>query len=357
MIYEKTCHGGDIYGDRISLDFSANINPLGTPESVCRAAIDAIGGICSYPDPCCRALIDQISRHENIPPDQIICGNGAAELIYSYCNALKPKCALELAPTFSEYSSAAQSVGCRIERYPLEFKNGFCLSGEFLHTLERGGWDVLFLCNPNNPTGRLIEPGVLHEICGICNIKGIRLFLDECFLDLSSDGGKNSMKPHLQCETNLFILKAFTKTYGMAGLRLGYGLCSDRKLLSTMSRGVQVWNVSSPAQAAGVAALKEHGFAAAAREIIKRERARLSFGLRELGFLVCESDANYILFYSSADIYDALLGQGILIRDCSNYHCLSAGWYRIAVKNTDDNTRLLNALKRIVEGQTWQKTL
>ncbi|MBR6811989.1 MAG: aminotransferase class I/II-fold pyridoxal phosphate-dependent enzyme, partial [Oscillospiraceae bacterium] len=207
MIYKKTGHGGDIYGKSVVCDFSANVNPLGTPDSVRRAVIDSALRVQNYPDPCCRALRDKIAEYEGVSEDCIMCSNGAAELIFSFCAALKPQKVLELAPTFSEYSEAVLSVGGKVERYMLKKENDFALTEAFLSYIELGSWDVLFLCSPNNPTGRLIEPRLLEKILDICRQKKMRLFLDECFLELSDDGGKNSMKRFLDAFPELFILK------------------------------------------------------------------------------------------------------------------------------------------------------
>ena len=347
MIFEQTGHGGDIYGRDIRLDFSANINPLGTPDSVKRAVTASADDLLRYPDPCCRELRKKIAAYEEIDPAAILCGSGAAELIYSFCAALRPKRALELAPTFSEYSAALESVGCHAERYPLQKENGFALTEDFLPVLREGAWDAVFLCNPNNPTGQLIEPPLLEAVCRLCAETGARLLLDECFLDLTESGG--SMKPFLRQYPNLLILKAFTKNFGMAGLRLGYCLCEDPALLQAMSHATQVWNVSTPAQRAGIAALDEREFLARAKTVSACQRPRLRRGLEALGCYVCPGKANYLLFYSPKPLADALLRRGILIRSCENYHGLGSGWYRIAVKTHEENTVLLSALQEIME--------
>ena len=348
MIFSKTEHGGDIYDKNIRYDFSVNVNPLGTPDSVVRAVVDSAKDICNYPDPCCRELTRAIAEYEDVPDSYVMCGNGAADLIYSFCAALKPESALELAPTFSEYSKALEGVGCNVERYTLKKEDNFNLNKDFLKHIKSNNWDAVFLCNPNNPTGCLIEPMLLEEICRVCAKNNIRLFLDECFLDLSDEVEGNSMKANLKKYSNLFILKAFTKNFGMAGLRLGYCLCSDRRLLEDMSKITQDWNVSIPAQRAGIAALGEKSFILEAKAIIFRERERLAGELKKLGFWVCDSKANYILFYSHKRIDCALKDKGILIRDCSNYHSLGKGWYRIAVRKEEENEILLGALYEVM---------
>jgi len=347
MIFEKSGHGGDIYTRPCICDFSANINPLGTPESVRRAVIESADKIAHYPDPCCRELLKKIAESEEVSPSWVMCGNGAADLIFSFCAAARPKTALELAPTFSEYSAALESVGCCVDRYPLSRGNGFALTDSFLSALQEKRFDAVFLCNPNNPTGRLVPQPLLEEICRLCAKLKTRLFLDECFLDLSDGKDAHSMKRLLGRFPNLFILKAFTKNYGMAGLRLGYCLCADGDLLKGMSRTTQVWNVSIPAQQAGLAALEEREFLNKAAAIVLQERKKLTESLRALDFEVCQSEANYILFYTAQPVEKELSARGILIRNCENYCGLTKGWYRIAVKSKEENELLISALHQI----------
>ena len=351
MLYHtQNPHGGDIYDGEIQLDFSANTNPYGTPQGVLDAITAALPRVHQYPDPYCRELVKAVSEFEAVPKDWILCGSGAAELIYSYCEALGPGRAMELAPTFSEYSLALERVGCQVERYPLKKENYFSLTEDFLPALERSRPDVLFLCNPNNPTGQVIGLPLLEKILDVCEEQGTCLFVDECFLDLSDDGV--SLKSHLGEHPNLFILKAFTKSYGLAGVRLGYCLCANGALLQKMSHTVQPWNVSTLAQAAGVAALRERSFLQKTRMLIPVERQWLQSQLEALGFWVCPSKANYLLFQGSQDLWEQLRKQGIAIRSCGNYHGLGTGWYRIAVRLHGENECLIRAMKEVC---TWQK--
>ena len=205
----------------------------------------------------------------------------------------------------------------------------------------------MFLCNPNNPTGMLIHPAVLKDILDVCRENRIRLFVDECFLDLSDDG--QSMKGYLAEYPNLFILKAFTKSYGMAGIRLGYCLCSDRELLKAMSRTVQPWNVSGLAQAAGIAALDEGDFLAKTKALIQTERPWLKEKLEAFGFRVFPSQVNYLLFQGPQTLHRDLKARGIAIRNCDNYPGLTAGWYRIAVRRHEENEALIAAIGSCLE--------
>lgn len=350
MLYQTlNPHGGDLYSRPINLDFSANTNPFGTPESVRHAVIESADMLNQYPDPYCRELVAALSEFEQVPQDYILCGCGAAELIFSFCTAVKPKKALELAPTFSEYSSALEAVGCTVERYPLSRGNGFALTEDFAEFLQSSDCDVLFLCNPNNPTGQIIEPTLLEHIAQVCQERGIRLFLDECFLDLSDQGRDLSLKSKLNEYPGLFILKAFTKSYGMAGLRLGYCLSADQALLTAMGRSVQPWNVSLPAQKAGIAALKETEFLSKTRTEIQTQRKWMQEQFAGMGVSVCPAQANYLLLNHELPMYERLLERGILVRDCSNYHGLEQGWFRVAVRREEENRVLMDTVRSILE--------
>ena len=344
MLYNtKNPHGGDIYAGKVLLDFSANTTPFGTPQAVQEAIIEALPQLHRYPDPYCRKLVAAIAEHEAVPKNYILCGNGAADLIYAYGRAVHPKKAAMLAPTFSEYAQGLSD--CKISYYFLQESKDFSLDSGILDFLRREKPEVLFLCDPNNPTGHLTDPDLMEAILECCHDLGIRLFLDECFLDLTKNG--ISRKGFLSSYPELFLLKAFTKSYGMAGVRLGYGLSADTALLEAMSRSQQPWNISSLAQAAGIAALEQQGFLKKTIETVEKERIFLSASLARLGFRIIPSDTNYILFQAGAGLADALREKGILIRNCDNYPGLCPGWYRIAVRLPEENQALIRAMEEV----------
>lgn len=350
MLYNtQNPHGGDLYSAPVKLDFSANINPFGTPPAVMDAVAQSVFELRNYPDPYCRELVNTIGAFEQVPENRILCGNGAAELIFSYVNAIKPRKAMVLSPCFSEYEGALQTVGCAVDRFYLAEEQSFALGADFLPVLNRWDGELLMLCNPNNPTGQIIAPKLLREIAAICGEKGIRLFVDECFLDLTEGGAYLSLKTELESLPHVLLLKAFTKSYGMAGLRLGYSLSADRELLERMGQGVQPWNVSIPAQKAGIAALRQVEFVEKAKAVIREQRPWLMDELAKLGLKTVPSQTNYILFYSRQELKQPLLERGILIRSCANYPGLCEGWYRIAVKLPEENHALIQALTEIVK--------
>lgn len=342
----KHVHGGNIYQYKECIDFSANCNPLGTPEGIKNAVKNSVDLLGNYPQVGYLSLREAIASYEGVKTEQVICGNGAAELIFTLCHARKPKRALLAAPTFAEYGQALESVDCQVENFFLDEKKNFEINRDFLERLQ-GNLDIIFLCNPNNPTGILTDKKLLIEIAEKCKELKILFVIDECFLDFVKEPEKYTLKNTLEKYDNLFILKAFTKRYSMAGIRLGYGLCGNRKLLQKMDASVQPWNLSVMAQAAGIAALKENEYVEKGRALVFQEAERLKKEMIQAGLYVFPSSANYIFFKGPEDLFEQFVKEGILIRDCSNYTGLSSGYFRIAVKNTSDNDRFLNALWKI----------
>lgn len=349
LYYEKNPHGGDVYAGDIELDFSANTNPFGTPAGVQAAIKRAVTRLDRYPDPYCRRLVSAIAAHECVPNEFVLCGNGAAELIYSYCEAVRPRKAIELAPTFSEYSLALERTGCDVNRHLLREEDGFRVTERLLSDIEEFRPDAVFLCDPNNPTGRSADEALKTALLETCSRLGVRLFADECFLDFTGGAG---FVPKTAAHPALTVLKAFTKIFGMAGVRLGYVISSDAELLKNMSRAVQPWNVSTVAQEAGTAALGESGFVEKTRRLIEKERPRLAGALSALGLTVFRSDANFLLFKGDPSLGAELKKLGIAVRDCSNYIGLGPGFFRAAVKKPEQNDRLIEAIR----GVLWQKT-
>ncbi len=340
-------HGGDIYSRRVEHDFSANINPLGLHESIISAAAEALSRCESYPDPHCRGLTAAISEKESVPAENIVCGNGAADLIYRIVSALKPRTALLCAPTFSEYEKALTEHGCAVKKHFLKRENGFALTDDILGDIT-ADTDILFLCTPNNPTGITIPRRLMQSISEKCCETGTFLVVDECFLDFAENGAELSAKPLLN--EKAAVLKAFTKMYAMAGMRLGYALFVDEKIAAKVAETGQAWSVSTPAQAAGIAALKLNGYAEETAKIISGEREFLSAGLRLLGFEVIPSEANFILFRCDAPLDEMLIRRGIAIRNCGNYDGLGSGWYRTAVRLRGENELLLAAIREVLNG-------
>lgn len=346
-------HGGDIEGfvreyGREPVDFSANCNPLGLPESAKNAVAASLSNADRYPDPLSRKLTEALSANLKVPSSNIFLGSGAADVIFRLALALKPKKALLIAPEFAEYELALNTVGCESVFHYLTAENDFMMTEDYLDELTPD-IDMIFLCNPNNPTSRLIDTQLLVKILSICAENNIYAILDECFIGFLDDPEARSMIKHLPENERLVILGAFTKIYGMAGLRLGYCLTSNTELIKAIRDAGQPWSVSSTAEAAGIASLSDTDYIERSKKLIRAERAFLTEGLRSFGMTVYEPSANFIFFKSPIpNLGELCREKGILLRDCSNYRGLEKGYYRIAVRTREENLRLLNAVKEVM---------
>ncbi len=346
-------HGGDTEGffreyGKAPVDFSANCNPLGLPESSRAAIIESLDKADLYPDPLSRKLSEALGAHLGVPASGVFCAAGAAEVIFRLVTALRPKKALLVAPGFAEYELALDTIGCENRFHYLSPENEFVLTESYLGDLT-DELDMAFLCNPNNPTARVIDPELLRRILTVCAEKNIVLVLDECFIGFLDDPEMRSMRSLLPEYPNLIILGAFTKIYGMAGLRLGFCLSSDLKLIEALRAAGQPWAVSSVASAAGIAALSDSGYIKRTRELLDVERKYLISGLKALGIDVLGADANFLFFKSPVpELGELCRKKGFLLRDCSNYRGLTKGYYRIAVRPRDENYALLEAIKTVL---------
>lgn len=352
-------HGGNIYGNEIEYDFSVNLNPLGPPKSVQDALVAAMNHVEEYPDPEYRELRRGLANYRQLAEEQIVPGNGASELIPGIIRALAPKTCMVTAPCYSGYETAlkAAAPSCRIHRIFLREEDDFTLPENICQEIARVKPNLLILTNPNNPNGKRISANRLREIADACRTEGTVLLMDECFLALSG-GDEDSLIHCIRSEAlPAVVLRAFTKTFAIPGVRLGYAVCSA-PLAARIQRELPEWNLSVFAQYAGLAALEAaapetvppgtSGYLAASVEMIAREREYLLEELEKLGLRVFPSDANYILFQSrDRELHRKLLEKGILIRDCRDYHGLTAGFYRAAVRTRRENTALLRCLRNI----------
>lgn len=208
--------------------------------------------------------------------------------------------------------------------------------------------DILFLCSPNNPTGRTVNPDLLKRICEKCLAENIIFVCDECFMPFVSDAENRSVRNYLN--ENIIILKAFTKIFAMAGIRLGYAVLGSKQLAGILRKTGQFWSVSTPAQIAGEAALKEKEYLQKTAELIKAERNFLTSELQKAGIIVYPSEANFLLFRCDLPLDELLLKEKIAIRNCGNFEWLNEHYFRIAVRNHEENLALVSAVRRVLGG-------
>ena len=349
---ERLVHGGDWAGfeERFGyepLDFSVNVSPLGLTEGIKAAVIETLETADRYPDPLCRRLRKAIAERDQVKEGNCLCGNGADDLIFRLTSAVKPRKALITAPTFAEYRAALELHGTEIEEFELKEADGFSLTEEFIEHIKHDT-DMVFLCEPNNPTGVTTPGTLLKRVLERCTEMGALLVVDECFNDFLDEPEKNSMRKFLSRFDNIIILKSFTKLYAMAGIRLGYCLCYDEKLLREIRSSGQEWSVSSLAENAGLAALREDGYVSELRSLVKSERKRVVQELKKLGIYRVYGEADYLLFHAKEVLADELEARGILLRRCENYSGLGPNWFRIGLKKREDNDVLLKAMKEVL---------
>ena len=343
-------HGGNIYraakwaglDEHEIIDFSASINPLGVPESVLACIKEALKYLPNYPDPDAKQLTLAISRHFDINPQSILCGNGSTELIYLVIRALMPKKILVPCPTFSEYELAAGNAR-KVIHYILDTKNNFTINPEsFIRAMAADSVDMAILCNPNNPTGGILRKPDMLKISNAAGELNCRLVVDEAFIDFSPD---DSLINEADNNPYLIVLRSMTKFYALSGLRIGYGIF-PLKLIDVMKKHKEPWTVNTLAQVAGVAAINDQPYKEETFKTIKAGRKTLEDGFRLLNIPCFPSAANFYLIQpeKAPHIVETLGRKGILIRDCSNFRGLERSYARVAVKSESDNMRLLKEL-------------
>ncbi len=329
-------HGGDIYRNKVKLDFSVNLNPLGPPREVLAALHASIDRAGDYPDERQEAVREAISQYERVEPCCIAAGCGASQLILAAVRAAAPKSAVVFEPSFSGYAYALGACGCKARQVMLGEAAGFALTWQDLEGLKDHP-DLVFVCDPANPVGNNTADEVLQELLDLTRDMGTRVILDESFLLLSrkvAEGVMRSRAEWIRRNDHLYIIRSLTKLFALPGIRMGYVMSAPENISRIMGQ-LPEWNLPVTAEGAiiaGMKVLEETDYLARSQEMIAEERDYLAKELRTAGLQVVESDAPYLLFRGPDTLYDDLLSRGILIRDCSDFTGLSKGTYRIAVR-------------------------
>jgi len=355
-------HGGNVvraslkYGlpeDKM-IDFSANITPLGPSEKVIAALTDSLSLISRYPDPDCGELKATLSAYLGVPESCLLMGNGATELIYLLVRVSGARRAMIPAPTFCEYGLSVLSHGGEVLEIVMDEEEGFRLPVEkILNRLREV--DLLFLCNPNNPTGRVVDGETVKLILEEALPRGVTVLVDEAFMDFVPRREFYSVMTLAGKYPNLAVLYSMTKFFGIPGLRLG-AIAAPEELVRRMGGAKDPWNVNILAQVAGVAGLRDREYMLETNRLVREEKQFLFHGLSGIsGLKPLPGAANFILLdvshsgLTSAELTDLLGKRGILVRDCAGFTGLAGRYLRLAVKTRPENERLLQALKDILE--------
>jgi threonine-phosphate decarboxylase len=360
----KPCvHGGEVFeiaretGLSVEdlVDFSSSINPLGPSPRALEAVKNNFAKLSLYPDSNSTALREAIACHfENIGKDNVIVGNGSTELIYLFAEVFLKKgdIALVAQPSFGEYTNAILKSGGKPK--PINLNREFQLEpATFKREMQNA--KAVFLCNPNNPTSMLIPNDALKEIAENGLEEDVVVFLDEDFIEFVDDEKQHSLVNALSRYPNVFVLRTFTKFYGLTGLRVGYGI-ADKATVEVLSRVKMPWNVNSLAQAAAIAALTDKGHSKRTTETVRTEKEFLTTELGQIrGFRVFPPETNFIFVdirqtgWKASQLKEGMIKQGILIRDCSSFAGLDGFYIRVAVRTREENERLLNAFRKVLQ--------
>ena len=329
------------------IDFSSSVNPLGFHPGVKKYLKKHLNIISEYPDSNSSQLRGNLSWYTGISKKQIVIGNGATEIIYNFCQAfLNTKTQILIPiPTFSEYETAAKLCGCKISFF--KTMNLSKNLQKFIIKIPRKG--CIFVCNPNNPTGVLLKKNDMIKIISAAKKKSTIVFVDETFIELVPDSDQSIIK-NIKNFENLFILRSLTKSFGLAGVRIGYGVGSSQ-IINHLQKIKIPWNVSNIAQGAASAAICYHPFLDKTRKLIKKEKYFITSKLAKSKKFTCfNSSTNFILVKTKSKsklLQKKLIKHKILIRDCSTFRGLNQNYIRIAVKTRKENIKMLSALEVI----------
>ena len=348
-------HGGNInevakrYGLRPEgiIDFSASINPLGISERARKAVVESLDSVLHYPEQFAESLTAEAAKFYSVPPDCLIAGNGSTELIYLLPRAFRPKKALIINPTFSEYKNALKIAGCSIDYFLMLEEDGFRLRVAPLMRVLKGGYDILYICNPGNPTGALIPKSDILEIVDKASSHDTLCIVDEAFMDFAEE---ESVRKEAVERPNLIVLRSMTKFFGIPGMRVGFAIGNKEKI-GEMMVYKEPWSVNALATIAAIESIGDTEYIKESRRYVAEEREHLHSSLKEIHWLKpFPSAANYILLKIKRDGVDAdclaaaLAKEGILIRSCSSFEGLGNRFFRVAVRNREENERLVELL-------------
>jgi threonine-phosphate decarboxylase len=340
-----------VHGDRTrgasgpGLDFSVTVNPLGPPPSVVQALRDGLGAIARYPDPECRQLAERLALRHGCERKQVIVGNGANDLIYALTRAVRPRRVAIAEPTYTEYLRAALLAGADVTHWLAEgpdFEPG---------PFNPQGADLVWICNPNNPTGRLWPAvSVLGDWIGA--YPRTLFIVDEAFLPLTLEGDGRSLIPQVGRLANVAVLRSLTKLYALPGLRLGYAVAPP-DWAERVRAQVVTWSVNALAQIAGLAALGDEEYAQRTRAWLASEAS--TFGIRLAAasdqFRPVRSETSFVLVklrrQTAAEVIAELAREGIGARDASNFVGLDHRYLRVGARTAAANARLLEAVSRL----------
>lgn len=331
-------------------DFSINTNPVGLPDMVMNNAEKIIQLGEFYPDPDCLKLRASLAKKYHNNPQNILCGNGASDLIFRLITAVNPQESLIITPTYEEYEEILSLRGSKIDHYQLNLDNEKHYVVDRLLEKINSNLGLLVICNPNNPTGTLFSIEDLEKIIYHSRHNNVYVIIDESFIEFLPNWPELTVKRLIDKYANLIIIDGFTKFFALAGFRVGFAITSNNDLLNKMSNIGPAYNVSTISQIAARFALQDKKYIEKTYSLLKSEQKYLALQMSQLPIKLISVSANFILFYSEqADLRESLLELKIKTRDCSKFVGLNSKFHRVAIKTHEDNKKFILALKQVLE--------
>ena len=352
-------HGGNIYklkretGVEV-LDYSANINPLGLSEKLKKAICNNLEVLGKYPDPEYVEMKEVIAKHNGVKLENIIVGNGATEIMFLYAKVLNLQKVLIVSPTFAEYERAIRSSNpkCEINYFELCEKDEFILDIKKLEVELKNDYDLLVICNPNNPTGRFLRKETIKNISKTCKESSTKILLDEAFIEFVEGGLSSSYVEY--ADENVFIVRALTKFFAIPGLRLGYGITFDNILKEKIEEKREPWSVNAIAELATKILLEDFEYINSSENWIRKEKKFMYEGLEQInGIKSYKTSTNFILVQilngmRVEEFREKMIGLGVLVRDASNFKFLGSNFFRLAIKERENNKKVLRCVEDVI---------
>ncbi|XZJ33374.1 pyridoxal phosphate-dependent aminotransferase [Clostridium perfringens] len=332
-------------------DFSSNINPFGASKKAKDAILNNIDMVSIYPDPKYTDLKESISQYCHCKKENIIVGSGATELISSFISVINPKKALLLSPSYSEYESELEKINCEITKFFSKEEDNFKIDvNKLIESINSSKFDLVIICNPNNPTGFAFSK---DEISLLLKNTSSIFMVDETYVEFTEPEIYSST-PLVDIFNNLFVIRGTSKFFSTPGIRLGYGLISNKEIKKSMVEKLDLWNINIFATTMGEIMFKDKEYILLNTSKLKEERDYLFRELSSIKDLkVYESYSNFILCkirskkFTATELYNKLLEKGLIIRNCSSFEGLNEYFFRVCVLKPEDNKLLIENLKNL----------
>ncbi len=361
-------HGSDLekiealYGIKKEelVNFAGNVNPLGISPLLRQSLSERIDAITEYPDREYTSLRQSITDYLNkdrgtgspINREDVLVGNGSTELISLMIQFISPSKALILSPTYSEYERELTLAGSKIDYFPLKEKEDFRLDCNALKAKLAEGYQLLVICNPNNPTSSAINKDTLADVLSCCQENNVYCMVDETYVEFAPAVNAITAVSLISDYSRLIIIRGISKFFAAPGLRLGYAVVGDKELIAKVNRRKNPWTINTLASLAGEIMFADENYIHTTRAFTQKERQRVVTALKDITDIkFYEPSANFLLLQvqkdspTSYELFEGAIKKGMLLRDCSNFPLLNSRFIRFCFMSEEANSKLLEYLK------------